>query len=177
MITWHSTCLWRPIMLQFINFCKYLHYVPKWLIVRRSAALESRQRRHSRLQSCCQKRPEAQEEAGREEREGGVQEGPRRRRWAWSSVTLSDPAEVSNRNYSWLSNVDQFKFGLLQFAIATSEGVKEFSDSFFHGPFIELTLSPCCSQDSTVLVPTVASRPRSKDALTCCVSLFHFKSS
>lgn len=41
---------------------------------------ESRQRRHCRLQGRCQKRPEAQEEAGREEREGGVQEGARRRR-------------------------------------------------------------------------------------------------
>lgn len=41
---------------------------------------ESRQRRQRGPQSRRQEGPEAQEEAGREERQGGVQEGARRRR-------------------------------------------------------------------------------------------------
>lgn len=132
MLTCHSNCWPGPVFPPPMDFASACDHFSNSFILRPwpccwSVPPESRQRRHSRLQGCRQKRPEAQEEAGREEREGGVQEGARRRRWDQSSVTPSDPAEGSCRDFSRLSSADSFTCRLLLFAIVTSAGVREFT--------------------------------------------------
>lgn len=154
-----STCFspygWHSFVLQFINKCckslwsffKVVHSA-----IRCAVPPESRQRRHGRLQGCCQKRPEAQEEAGREECEGGVQEGARRRRWDRSSVTVGDLAVDSGRDFScvlcWLIHI--CTSAIRRCNICVSERVHRMQCSF--GLLTELTKGSHGRQNSSILL-------------------------